>query len=38
MSKAFPLKVNDQLFNETEEILKKIHVSRNAYVNEAIKL
>ncbi len=37
MSKAVPLKVNDQVFDETQEILKKIHVSRNSYVNEAIK-
>ena len=37
MSKAVALKVNNQVFDETEEILKKIHVSRNSYVNEAIK-
>lgn len=37
MSKAVPLKLSDKLFDETQNIIKKIHVSRNSYVNEAIK-
>lgn len=37
MSKAVPLKLSDEIFNETQDILNKIHASRNSYINEAIK-
>ena len=37
MSKALSLKMDDQIFEETEHILKKIHVPRNAYINQAVR-
>ena len=37
MSKAISLKLNDAVFNEAETILKKIHIPRNFYINEALK-
>lgn len=38
MSKALTLKLKDDIFNETEEILKKSKHPRNAYINEAVNL
>lgn len=37
MSKAISLKLNETVFNEAEGILKKIHIPRNAYINQALK-
>ncbi len=37
MSKAISLRLDDNIFTETQNILKKIQVSRNSYVNDAIK-
>lgn len=34
--KNISLKMDDQIFGETEEILAKINKSRNRYINEAI--
>ena len=36
MSKILSLKVQDEIFEETERVLKKVKRSRNAYINEAI--
>ena len=36
MSKALSLKLRDDVFEETEKILKKMHRTRNTYFNEAI--
>lgn len=36
MSKLLSLKMNEEIFEETEKILKKIHKPRNAYINEAV--
>jgi len=36
MSKAISLKVNDAIFKETEELVSKMHVPRNSYINQAI--
>ncbi len=36
MSKALSLKMDDQIFEETEGVLKKIKMPRNAYINRAI--
>jgi hypothetical protein len=38
MSKALTLKLRDEIFSETEEILKKSKHPRNAYINEAVNL
>ncbi|HLG31106.1 MAG TPA: hypothetical protein VI387_12930 [Candidatus Brocadiales bacterium] len=38
MSKALSLKLKDEVFQETEEILRKSRRPRNAYFNEAINL
>ena len=38
MSKLLSLKLKDQVFRETEEILKRRKEPRNAYFNEAINL
>lgn len=37
MSKALSLKMDDQVFEETEGILRKIRVPRNAYINQAVE-
>jgi len=34
--KNISLKMDDQIFGETEEILARIKKSRNRYINEAI--
>lgn len=36
MSKNLSLKLQDEIFEETEHVLKKVRRSRNAYINEAI--
>ena len=36
MSKALSLKMDDGIFEETENVLKKMRVPRNAYINEAV--
>jgi len=36
MSKSLSLKVQDEIFEETERVLKKVKRPRNAYINEAI--
>ena len=38
MSKALTLKLKDEIFNETEDILRKSKHPRNAYINEAVNL
>jgi len=38
MSKILSLKLKDDVFRETEEILKKRKEPRNAYFNDAIQL
>jgi vacuolar-type H+-ATPase subunit C/Vma6 len=35
--KNLSLKLNDEVFRETEEILGKVKKSRNRYINEAIE-
>ena len=34
--KVLSLKLKEDIFNEAENMIKKIHVSRNAYINEAL--
>jgi len=36
MSKSLSLKLNDAVFEETEEILKKVKMPRNTYINKAL--
>ncbi len=36
MSKNLSLKLQDAIFEETEKVLKKVKLPRNAYINEAI--
>lgn len=36
MSKTLSLKMRDDVFSETEEIIGKIHSSRNSYINDAL--
>lgn len=38
MSKVLTLKLRDEVFSETEEILRKRKHPRNAYINEAVNL
>lgn len=35
--KTVSLKIDDSIFGETEEILSRINIPRNRYINEAIK-
>jgi len=37
MSKSLSLKLQDDIFIETENIVDKIHIPRNAYINQAIE-
>lgn len=37
MSKGLSLKLKEGVFAETENILHKIHKSRNSYINEAVE-
>ena len=34
--KTLSLKLDDNIFNETEEVLVKVKKSRNRYINEAV--
>lgn len=36
MSKNLSLKLQDEIFKETEQVLKKVKRPRNAYINEAV--
>ena len=36
MSKTLSLKLKDDVFAETEDIIKSIHKPRNTYINEAL--
>jgi predicted transcriptional regulator len=36
MSKNLSLKLQDNIFEETEQLLRKVKRPRNAYINEAI--
>jgi len=36
MSKTLSLKLKDDVFEETEDIIESIHRPRNAYINEAL--
>jgi hypothetical protein len=36
--KNLSLKLEDSIFQETEEILAKVHKNRNRYINEALEL
>ena len=36
MSKSLSLKLQDEVFEETERVLRKVKRPRNAYINEAI--
>ena len=36
MSKSLSLKLQDEIFEETEQVLRKVKRPRNAYINEAI--
>ena len=36
MSKNLSLKLNDTVFEETEQILKKVKMPRNTYINKAL--
>lgn len=36
MSKTLSLKLKDDIFSETEDIIENIHKPRNAYINEAL--
>jgi metal-responsive CopG/Arc/MetJ family transcriptional regulator len=35
--KTLSLKLDDQIYNETDELLGKIKKSRNRYINEAVQ-
>ena len=35
--KTISLKLDDNIFNETEQVLTKVKKSRNRYINEAIE-
>jgi len=35
--KTLSLKLDDNIFNETEQVLTKVKKSRNRYINEAIE-
>ena len=34
--KALSLKMDDAVYQETESLLKKLDISRNAYINQAV--
>ena len=36
MSKHLSLKLNDAIFEDTEQILKKVKMPRNTYINKAL--
>ena len=36
--KILSLKLDDDIFNDTEEITNKLHLARNRYINEAVSI
>ena len=36
--KSLSLKLDDEVFKETERIIEKLHYARNRYINEALEL
>lgn len=38
MSKTLSLKMRDDVFEETEQVLHDLQLSRNAYINNAVEL
>ena len=38
MAKPVLLKLNDEIFKETEDIISQNHISRNAYINQALSV
>jgi hypothetical protein len=36
--KTLSLKLDDHIFDETEEITAKLHLARNRYINEAVNM
>jgi hypothetical protein len=34
--KILSLKLKDDVFSEAEKVIEKIHISRNAYINQAL--
>ena len=36
--KTLSLKLDDNIFNEAEEITAKLHLARNRYINEAVSI
>lgn len=38
MSKTLSLKLQDDIFLETERVVESLHTSRNAYINDALSL
>jgi hypothetical protein len=36
MSRTLSLKMRDDIFSETEEVIDTMHISRNAYINDAL--
>ncbi len=36
--KVLSLKLDDEIFNETEELTGKLQVTRNRYINEAVNM
>ena len=36
MSEKLSLKINEDIYREMEEITKKYHIPRNAYINQAL--
>ena len=37
MSKAISLKIEDQIFDKTEELISELKISRNKYINDALE-
>lgn len=36
--KTLSLKLDDDIFDEAEEITSKLHLARNRYINEAVRI
>jgi predicted transcriptional regulator len=36
--KSLSLKLDDEIFEETEEITSKLNLARNRYINEAVRI
>ena len=34
--KSLSLKLKDEIFDESEKLIKRIHIARNAYINQAL--